>query len=169
MSLAKTTKIIIAIDLSSRVFLWIRDKDFGVGGVLWAVFWIAVYILLQRVYEYADRKLLTVEDQGTKPSDVLSPADKRERLARVWRSIVRQRQTIALSLALAILCGIVMLAPRYVQVPSPGGYFRLHDTTRFEHMSPRIDWDWVMQRSLVVILVTSGLLYVFRERGENRR
>ena len=209
MKLAKTTKIIIAIDLSLRAFLWIRDKDFGVTGVLWAVFWIAVYIGLQRLYEYADRKFLadepdktakTQEPPGTKLSDVLSPAEMKlvqqtltlegvhgiegvmqkamdtiqeaqqrqaanqERLARIWRGIIQKRQKVILGLALAILCGVVMFAPRYVQIPNDGGYIRLRDTASFKDVSPRVDWDWVIQRGLPVVLVAAALLYTVRGR-----
>ena len=94
---------------------------------------------------------------------------KQEWLSLLWRGVLQRRQVMMLCLGLATLCSVILLAPRYVQIPHAGGYVRYHDVSRFKDMVPRIDWDWVIQRGSIVILVTAGLLYSFRTRRKRNR
>lgn len=71
-----------------------------------------------------------------------------------------------MSFAIVSVCGIILLAPKYVKLPAEGGYVKYSTLSDYKHIQPSIDWDWVIQRSLIVVLVAFGLLYTSRKAGE---
>jgi len=76
-----------------------------------------------------------------------------------------KRQLLVILITVILLCLVILFAPVKYVFHGEGGRTRAYDNPR-EHngLVPEIQWGFVLQRSLVVLLVGGTLIYIFRNK-----
>ena len=75
---------------------------------------------------------------------------------------MNKKQLIVAWVITAILCLIILFAPQK-HISNSQGYIRVFDTPN-RYTIPKIQWGFVLQRSLVIILIGSLLVYTLRDK-----
>lgn len=79
---------------------------------------------------------------------------------------MNKRQLLILGVGVLLLGWIIISAPKYYNVPSKGKFIWSEGATFYgRQYQPNIDWDWVWQRSLLVILGVGFLVFLVRVKN----
>jgi len=78
---------------------------------------------------------------------------------------MNRKQLIVVWITLLLICSIIWFAPKkYVRHRSEGRTFVTDDAVPYS--MPVIQWDFVLQRSLVVLLVGGLLFYTLKKKWD---
>ncbi len=84
---------------------------------------------------------------------------------------MNKKQLAVLGIGIAVICIIILTAPKYIYIPHQGTFSASEisnpynsweykqDLKKYEQ---KISWDWVLQKSLPIILVGGFLIYLLR-------
>lgn len=86
----------------------------------------------------------------------------------VFQWVVSNKQLTVIWITAILLCAVLLFTPKIYVVRSGGGatVFANKPQHLSERAYPAIQWNLVLQRSLIVLLIAGMLIYTFRNKNE---
>jgi len=78
---------------------------------------------------------------------------------------MNKKQLIVAWVVVILICTLLLLAPKLYLMPHPaGGYIKMEKRTN--DTITKIDWDFVLQNSLITLIIGGLSIYTLRDKKE---